>query len=116
MENRQRFTNKHIFITGAARGIGFEIARHFAREGAVLSLIDFHTENLTQAVQQLKAQSVTVYSYLVNVANRQAVAEAVKEADTIQPIDVLINNAGIASETPFLNIEEEEWKTIIEVN
>jgi len=40
----------------------------------------------------------------------------VKKADALQPIDVLINNAGIASETPFLNIPEDEWKNIIDIN
>ena len=41
-----RFLEKHVLITGAARGIGREIARQFASEGAVLSLIDSHQENL----------------------------------------------------------------------
>ena len=46
---QKRFENQHVVITGAARGIGFEIATQFAREGAVLSLLDFNEENLQKA-------------------------------------------------------------------
>lgn len=45
---RMRFIGKHIMITGAARGIGFEIARHFGNEGGVLSLVDNNRENLVE--------------------------------------------------------------------
>jgi 3-oxoacyl-[acyl-carrier protein] reductase len=44
------------------------------------------------------------------------VTDAVSKAEAIMPIDILINNAGIAFETPFLNIEEDEWKKILDVN
>jgi NAD(P)-dependent dehydrogenase (short-subunit alcohol dehydrogenase family) len=55
MSNKNRFVNKHVIITGAARGIGYEIARHFGNEGAILSLIDNHSENLTDTARQAKA-------------------------------------------------------------
>ena len=107
---KKRFENQHVVITGAARGIGFEIATQFAREGAVLSLLDFNEENLRKATAILRENGATVYAYSTDVSNRQGVSEVINKADEIQPIDVLINNAGIAAETPFLNIEEAEWK------
>ncbi len=116
MVNRKRFENKHILITGGARGIGFEIARQFGDEGAVLSLLDFNKEDLGRATEELKKNEIAVYPYLVDVSSKNNVTEAITQADAIKPIDVLINNAGIASETPFLNIEEQEWKRIIDVN
>lgn len=116
MSNQNRFANKHVLITGAARGIGWEIAQHFAREGAILSLIDYHAGNLEQAVKELKAGGATVYGYSIDISHRKDVIDTVKKADQLHPIDVLINNAGIASETPFLNITEAEWKQIIDVN
>ena len=67
MEYTRRFENRHVLITGAARGIGFEIARQFAREGAVLSLLDFHEENLNNALDELKKIATAVYSYNVDV-------------------------------------------------
>jgi 3-oxoacyl-[acyl-carrier protein] reductase len=115
MEQQKRFSNKHVLITGAARGIGFEIARQFAQEGAVLSLFDFNRSTLDEATEKLK-KITTVHSYDVDVSNLAMVKEAVAAADEKMPIDVLINNAGIASETPFLDIEEQEWKNIIDIN
>ncbi len=116
MSNGKRFGNKHVVITGAARGIGFEIAKQFGAEGAVLSLIDYHKENLIEAAVQLSNAGVLVYTYAIDVSSQKAVTEAITNADGIKPIDVLINNAGIAFETPFLNIEEKEWKQILDIN
>lgn len=116
MDSRKRFAGKHVLITGAARGIGLEIAIHFAKEGAILSLLDYNAENLTASAEQLKTHGTHVHSYAVDVTSRKSVFEAIDKADNIEPIDILINNAGIASETPFLNITESEWKQIIDVN
>jgi 3-oxoacyl-[acyl-carrier protein] reductase len=116
MEAGKRFYNKHVLITGAARGIGLEIASHFAKEGAVLSLLDYHAENLTASVKELKTAGTEVYAYTTDVTIRKDVFETVKKADDLRPIDILINNAGIAFETPFLNITESEWKQIIDIN
>lgn len=116
MNGNQRFLKKHVLITGAARGIGFEIARQFAIEGAVLSLFDSNRENLDKAAGELKRISQDVFISQVDVSDNASVKQAVAEADHRQPIDILINNAGIASETPFLQIEEEEWKKILDIN
>ncbi len=111
-----RFAGKHVLITGGARGIGLEIARHFAREGATLSLFDNRDGDLAQAVDSLRALGNSVQSYTVDVTDRQAVFGAVAQAEVVAPLDVLINNAGIAQETPFLEIEEADWKRILDVN
>jgi 3-oxoacyl-[acyl-carrier protein] reductase len=116
MSNKNRFVNKHVIITGAARGIGYEIARHFGNEGAILSLIDNHSENLTDTARQFKSQGFDVHEYAIDISDRRQVDETVRKAEEIHPIDVLINNAGIANETPFILIEEEEWKRILDIN
>ncbi|MEO5975962.1 MAG: SDR family NAD(P)-dependent oxidoreductase [Chryseolinea sp.] len=111
----KRFSNKHVLITGAARGLGFEIARHFALEGALLTLFDIHEENLNNAKEALeKIASVRVVK--VDIGNKSQVVEAVEATDNFKPVDVLINNAGIALETPFLKIGEAEWRAILDIN
>jgi 3-oxoacyl-[acyl-carrier protein] reductase len=105
-----------VLITGGARGIGYEIAKQFIAEGAVVSLVDSHEENLAAAIKQLTTAESTPFSYCIDVSNRVSVTDAVAKADAVKPVDVLINNAGIAFETPFLQIEEEEWKKILDVN
>lgn len=112
----KRFTGKHVLVTGGARGIGLEIARQFALEGADLSLFDSNRGNLQTAFQRIGESGTRVMEYAVDVVNRQQVEEAVAQAEKAAPIDILINNAGIARETPFLEITEQEWKEIIEVN
>jgi 3-oxoacyl-[acyl-carrier protein] reductase len=114
--DRMRFSGKHIMITGAARGIGFEIARQFGNEGGRLSLIDNHRENLTEAVARFRKMGFEVRDYCIDISNRQSVEDAVADAEKVQPLDVLINNAGIARETPFVDITEDEWRKIIDVN
>lgn len=112
----KRFEDKHVLITGAARGIGFEIAMEFAKEGAALTILDFNEVNLSDATFKIKKITAAVFPYTVDISNQKSVNEVVANADSILPIDILINNAGIASETPFLNIEAEEWKQILNVN
>src|SRR5687768_10202373 len=115
MNNTGRFNNRHVLITGGARGIGLEIARQFAKEGAMVSLLDFNKETLSAAVEELKTIS-GVNGFEVDVSDRGSVDKAVTRAEKVQAIDILVNNAGIASETPFLQIEETEWKRIIDIN
>jgi len=116
MHSSARFTNKHVLITGGARGIGFDIAKHFAREGANLSIMDFNKDQLDKSNQQLLQVTKQVNPFHVDVSNYAAVVDAVAKAENVQPIDVLINNAGIAYETPFLKIEESEWKKVLDIN
>lgn len=116
MGENKRFIDKHVLITGSARGIGFEIARQFAAEGAILSLLDYNEANLEAATKSLAGNGTVVYAYPIDISNKQQVTDTIAKADTIKAIDILINNAGIASETPFLNIEEEEWNNIININ
>ncbi len=116
MITRNRFEKKHVLITGAARGIGYEIACQFAKEGAVLSIIDFNEATLSAAAIALQNFTPSVFPYLVDISNRAIVNETIAKIERIEPIDILINNAGIAAETPFLNIEEKEWNQILSVN
>jgi 3-oxoacyl-[acyl-carrier protein] reductase len=116
MNASERFKNKHVLITGGARGIGFAVAKHFAREGAVVSIMDFNKESLDKSFKELVNITQSVYPYHVDVSQRLAVNDAVAAAENIQPIDILINNAGVAFETPFLHIEESEWKKVLDIN
>lgn len=115
MNGNRRFTNRHVLITGGARGIGLEIARQFATEGAIISLLDFNQETLAAAIEELRKTS-SVNGFEVDVSDKAGVDKVVAAAEKMQPIDVLVNNAGIASETPFLQIEAAAWKRIIDIN
>jgi 3-oxoacyl-[acyl-carrier protein] reductase len=111
-----RFSDKHVLITGGGRGIGLEIAHHFGREGASLSIFDYQEDLLNSACEKLRAGGYDVNPYFVDVSKRDDVFDAVEKADKDRPIDVLVNNAGVAFETPFLDVEEDEWRQIIDIN
>jgi 3-oxoacyl-[acyl-carrier protein] reductase len=111
-----QFSGRHVIVTGGGRGIGFEIARHFGQQGARITIFDNAEDLLDDAAAKLKAQDYEVHPYLVDVSRQSDVLGAVDAAEEMAPIDILINNAGIAFETPFLQIAAAEWKKIIDIN
>jgi 3-oxoacyl-[acyl-carrier protein] reductase len=111
-----RFGGKHIFLTGGARGIGRAIAAAFGNEGGVLSIADSHAENLDSTLGELRGAGVVAHAHLLDVTDHDAVTAAVAEAERRAPIDVLMNNAGIALETAFLDISPAEWRRVLDVN
>ncbi|WP_404425059.1 SDR family NAD(P)-dependent oxidoreductase [Nibricoccus sp. IMCC34717] len=106
------FSGKSVLVTGGGRGIGFEIARQFCEAGAYIHLFERDAELLQAALRALPRSTGT----LVDVADSERVGEAVRMCDEARPIDVLINNAGIAEEQGFLAITPESWRRILEVN
>jgi 3-oxoacyl-[acyl-carrier protein] reductase len=115
-QSNKKFYKKNVLIIGGARGIGFEIARQFANEGAAISIFDNNAPNLVKAKEQLSKIAGVVNIFEVDVSNQQQVINAVQNVEEKGAIDVLINNAGIATETPFLDITAEEWRRIIDIN
>src|SRR5580698_1459839 len=103
-----RFEGKHIFVTGGARGIGRAIAGAFAREGGMLSIADCHAGNLDIAITELRGAGAAADGHVLDVTDQGAVSAAVAAAERRAPIDVLVNNAGIALETSFLDITPQE--------
>ena len=116
MTGRQRFSGKHVLITGGARGIGYEIAKQFGAEGAMISLIDYDQETLKSTAAEFRSRSYPVNEYHIDVSVQAEVAETVEKAEAVQPIDVLINNAGVAEEVPFLQMDEKQWRKVIDIN
>jgi 3-oxoacyl-[acyl-carrier protein] reductase len=110
------FEGKHVFVTGGARGIGRAIAGAFGREKAVLSIADSHAENLAQAVRELSGAGILAQGFVLDVTDHEAVSGVIDAAEQRAPIDVLVNNAGIALETAFLNISPAEWRRVLDVN
>jgi 3-oxoacyl-[acyl-carrier protein] reductase len=110
------FAGRQVLVTGGGRGLGFEIARHFARAGATLQLFDVDAGLLGQAAREIVREGGTVFTAVVDVSRREEVERAVAAVEARAPIDVLVNNAGIASEKGFLHLEEHEWRRVLDVN
>lgn len=111
-----RFKGKHVLVTGGAMSIGFEIARQFSEEGAMVSIIDYKSDALEKAAQTLRNGGAEINPFDVDVSKRAQVMTAVDEAEKIAPLDVLVNNAAICEVTPFLSITPEEWQKTLDIN
>jgi NAD(P)-dependent dehydrogenase (short-subunit alcohol dehydrogenase family) len=108
-------TGRHALVTGAARGIGAEIARTLAAEGATLTLLGRDREALQRVADSLAGSGHGVVA--ADVANPQAVQAAFAEARSARgPVAVLVNNAGAAESAPFLKTSFELWQRMLSVN
>jgi 3-oxoacyl-[acyl-carrier protein] reductase len=81
-----------------------------------LHLFDRDADLLARAADVLRAVGARVHTTAVDVSRRAAVQAAVAGVEQHAPIDVLVNNAGIAREAAFLEIEEADWREILDVN
>ncbi len=109
----RRFEDKNVIVTGAGRGIGRAIAERFAREGADVMLVGRTREPLEETAEAIGSGWVHTADIAVS-ADVHGAVEAARER--WGRIDVLVNNAGIDDETPFLEIEEENWDAVVRTN
>ncbi|ADU35875.1 SDR family NAD(P)-dependent oxidoreductase [Variovorax paradoxus] len=106
---------RHALVTGAARGIGAEIARTLAAEGAVLTLLGRDREALQRAADTLAGSGHGVAT--ADVADPEGVQTAFAQAREARgPIAILVNNAGAAESAPFLKTSVELWQRMLSVN
>ena len=109
---------KTALITGAARGIGKQIALLFAKEGCNIAFTDLELNQPTiDTSNELKALEVKVKAYASNAADFDAAHDVVNDVlNEFGRIDILINNAGITRDTLLMRMSEQQWDEVIEVN
>lgn len=109
--------NKVAIVTGAARGIGFAVAKRFLQEGARVAIWDVNEELLSEASKRLEVGEDRLITMAVNVTNAQAVEESyTKVEEAFAPVDVIVNNAGITRDAMLHKMTEEQWDQVIDVN
>ncbi len=104
-------------VTGGGAGIGEGACLRLAREGrkvGVLGLNSENTEAVARAIREAGGEAIAVQA---DVADREQVAAAIATVrEALGPITILVNNAGIEEFTPFLDITEDAWDRIMDVN
>ncbi len=109
-------SGKHALVTGGGRGIGAAIATALAAEGARLTLLGREREVLQRHAVTLPA-SAHAHAVVCDVTDADAVAAAFAEARaTHGEVEILVNNAGAASATPFGSLDRATWDAILAVN
>jgi 3-oxoacyl-[acyl-carrier protein] reductase len=112
-----KLDNKVALVTGAARGIGREIALTLAREGADVVANALHAPNLEKLRADIQELGRTVKAVTADVSKKSDVERMVAIAmETFGQIDILVCNAGITRFAPFLEMTEEEWDAVMDVD
>lgn len=114
-----RLENKVAVITGASRGIGFSIARAFVREGAKVALCGSRQESADKAVSKLKDEfpDAEIVGFGFDVNNTEQIRDMVqKVVATWGRIDSLVNNAGVTSTKGMLDMTDEDFTSVIDIN
>jgi meso-butanediol dehydrogenase / (S,S)-butanediol dehydrogenase / diacetyl reductase len=109
--------NKSIVITGAGRGIGAEIARGLAADGARLTIADLSEETASKTATEIHNAGGIAIGVAVDVRQRESVRAMIGQAVQAHGrLDVIFNNAGVAQTKPFLDITEDDWRFVTDVN
>ncbi len=104
-------------VTGGGRGIGRAIAEALAHEGLALALAARTHEDVDRAARELRAAGAEAMAVALDVGDADAVTLAVSAvAATLGPVDVLVNNAGIAESAPVARTTLESWERHLRTN
>jgi short-subunit dehydrogenase len=113
----RRFPRKRAFITGAGSGLGLALARALAGDGWALGLFDRNLERLERVEGDLSASGVSVLAYPGDVTHADELTVAVNSfAGSNDGLDVMINNAGIATAGPLMDVPAEDWRAALDTN
>ncbi|GAB6991030.1 3-hydroxybutyrate dehydrogenase [Paenibacillus pini] len=103
--------NKVVIITGSARGIGFEIGKYFAKNGAKVVLSDINEDTVKESAESLKKSGYESIGIKADVTKEEELQNLVKVTkDTYGRVDILINNAGLQYVSPIEEFPTEKFE------
>lgn len=112
-----RVEGKNIVITGAGSGMGRAFAVGLAREGATVGVLDFKEDLARSVCDDLRAEGLEAIPITADVSKRDEVITALDAfVDRTGRLDVLFNNAGLNKPMHLMDVTEENWRSIMDVN
>ncbi len=113
----ERFRNKVVLITGGSAGIGAEIARQLAREGARLVLLARRADKLDRVCEEIRTGGGEVFSFVADVTDPESLQAAVANAvETCGRLDIVLANAGFGVTGPFHKLCVDDFRRQFETN
>jgi len=112
-----RLEGKSCLVTGAGRGIGRGIAARLAAEGAAVGVADLDAPSAEAVAREIESAGGTAIAIRVDVTDRDSVREMIDAVvGRFGRLDVVFNNAGVSEVRGLLDIREEDWHRIMNVN
>lgn len=115
--NQFSLSGKIALVTGATYGIGFAIAKAYAKAGATIVYNDINEELLEKGRKAYEEEGIEAYGYVCDVTDESAVNAFIAEVEKkIGTIDILVNNAGIIKRIPMCEMSAEEFRQVVDVD
>ena len=111
-------TGRTALVTGSSRGIGRALAEGLAQASAEVVLNARNAEALTEVADQIRANTgATVHAIPFDVTDPSAVAAGIARIeDTVGPLDICVNNAGMQRRAPFTDFTDDDWNALLATN
>ncbi len=116
-EFRVDLPGRVALVTGAGEGIGRAVALALAGAGAAVCVHDINPDRADATVAAIQAQGGRAIAWVADVSNRFQVAAMIEALrDRFGGLRILVNAAGVEKQTPFLRIDEYDWRRVLEIN
>ena len=117
MSNDTLLDGKVALITGASRGIGLAIARNLAAMGAKLGLCARDPKRLSSVAAEFECQGISVAAVPADLSRSEVIAPLVEKTEqSLGPVEILVNNAGIGYFGPSHEASEANWDAVLDTN
>ncbi|WP_435357838.1 SDR family NAD(P)-dependent oxidoreductase [Emticicia sp. SJ17W-69] len=107
--------NKKVLVSGSTTGIGYAIAKGFAKEGALVYVNGRNEKNVNEAISRIKREisEATVFGIVADLTTEAGFNSVVKE---VPEVDILVNNLGIYEPVDFFESKDEDWLKMFNIN
>jgi len=104
-------------VTGASAGLGARFARVLAAAGATVAIGARRTDRLAALAAELTQAGARAHAIALDVTRQDSIRAALEETERLAgPVDLLVNNSGVSTETPILDTEEADWDRVLDTN